>query len=284
MNNITHKLWGIVGASFILAFIFSDVDLYTSEAIQEVSKSWIQIAALAVSAGLSVAKGIRQKKAAKDLERQNVRPQARISRGTMNNIAISRQAAQEGLPEQTYNRMLDNLNLTTSSALRNNLLYSGRNVNTNAIARARNEGLSELASQDAQARDRNRSQVMRANQDLAREEREIYAAEMQQYGETANRVASLRGAGDSNIYSGIGGVLSAAASGAFNNLGGGTGLGVKATPPGANPTPSEAMSMSKAAIGEGLGNNFNSAVRSSLSGRVTLQGDNAFWRNAGRLR
>lgn len=239
----------------------------------ELQKGWIQLAALAVSTGVSIFKGIKQNKAAKDLEKLNQRPDFQISEGTKNNLALARVAANEGLPEQVYNNYLNQLNLTTSSALRNNLLYGRGNVNMNTVSRVRNEGIAELNAQDAEARRRNRRDLMDANQQLASEERKAFEWDAQQYQDRAKWAAELRQAGDENIMAGIGAGLSAVASGQL------TGTSNQASSPtqGANITSTPQMGLSARGIRGGLQDQYNRTIQDALR-RKTLVSSADLWR------
>lgn len=212
--------WIIVGLSFIAAFVFGDYDSLPKNSTYEVKGAWIQLAALAISTGISVFKGIQQKKAANKLEQGNVRPDFKISRGTLHNLALAKQSANEGLTAQTYRNAIEGLGTGVSAAMRNNLLYGRGNSNTASLVRTYNEGLNQVNEADEQARVRNRGVLMEANQNLANEEREAFKVANQNFKDTADRVSELRSAGDANIFDAAGNVLKGVASGSI--LGGKT--------------------------------------------------------------
>lgn len=215
----TTLLYILIAVSFLAGMWCSLV----SEAIPELAgtepkKGWLQIAALAVAAGMSIYKGIKQRKAAAELEKLNARPEYRVSEGTRNNLAIAKAAANEGLSAEVQNNYLNELNLGTASALRNNLLYGGGNTNTNSVVRAYNEGVNQLNAQDDAARRKNRQDLMQANEQLAEEERRAYQADMETFRDRSTMAAQLRSAGDENIAGGVGNALSTVASGTFNKV------------------------------------------------------------------
>lgn len=232
MNKITSRLlhlrglldhnigWFVVALAFTSALVFGEYRVEYPLSLHPPQKAWLPLAALAISTGMGVFKGIQQKKAANKLEQGNARPQFRISRGTMQNLALARDAANRGLGEQTYKNSIDSLNMGLTTALRNNFLYGRSGNNANTTLRAYNEGINQLAAADEQARDKNRATLMEANQNLANEEMQAFKVANENYRETAGRVADLRSAGDANIFDAVGNVLKGVASGSI--LGGKT--------------------------------------------------------------
>lgn len=292
MKFIKHKFptWENISFFIMCSLVLSSLVVGTLHAIINrdvqvttlpVQQAFVQIAALALMAGMSIAKGIKQNKQAREIEKMNIRPEYRISRGTLANIALAKQASQEGLTPATYNKNLNQLNLGFSSALQNNILYGRGNTNVNTAVRAYNEGVDNLNAADEQARVRGRQELMEANSQLAREEQNQFNWQAEGYQEKAQRAAQLRSAGDENIYSAAGTALSAVASGDVKL--GGFGGKLKATGPGAL-KPTTSMSMSKVAIGEGLASDYNKIIKDSLSSRGVVSGGQNFWKTAGTLR
>lgn len=261
MKNKIQKILGNSTYLVILVAFMSGMVHYVSNTGEyhlsrvEPQQGWIQLAALAIGAGISIWQGAKQKKAARELEKMNTRPEMRVSRGTLTNLALTQRAAEEGLPTAVSSSYLNNLRLGTATSLRNNLLYGGRNTNANSTMRTYNEGLESLASAEAEAVVRNRKDLLNANEQLAREEQNLFETQYRDYRETATNVANLRSAGNENIASGVGAGLSFVAGGGLNKT--------AATPATTTPKAAKTPDYATSTISAGLSRDWQKLVNKS---------------------
>lgn len=179
-------------------------------------------AIIGLASGLiGIGSGIFRRRKANRLERNNPYPTATVDQNLVYNANRARELAQIGLPG--YNTYLQNIGRNQAGALRI-AQTSGRPVNVASILRATNDAVAGLDIQDANARIANERLAMQQNAALAAENQRVWGwNEAQRYQELAGRVAQLRGAGQQDLWGGIGTLGQLAASGTFNNLFGGGG-------------------------------------------------------------
>lgn len=165
--------------------------------------------------------GAGQKAQANRLEKANRLPIAQVNQNIANNAALAKNLAQVGMAEQQYNNALtqqqQNLIGVLSSASR-----TGRNINVASILRQANQGTQNLNVADEQARRQNQLTSYGQNQALAQEQQRVWNWNIgNPYLKTAQQVASLRNAGNQNIFGALGGVAQMGIMGAFDDQGGG---------------------------------------------------------------
>lgn len=187
----------------------------------EVSYSWLQIAALGVSALGSVLQGASQRRQARELEAQNVRPQYTPSPQLAENRALALQQSRVGLPEQVYNNQLNQIQQNFATGLRQIGQRGNTAVNANSLVSGVNQSVQNLNALDAQARQQGTLNLMQANTALANERRGIHQDQLNQYMFNAQNIASMRRAGTQNIFGGLGMLANASAMGVFNGVGSG---------------------------------------------------------------
>lgn len=165
----------------------------------------------AIGAGLGLAnslfgigKGIFQGRKASALERSNIRPVATVNSNIVRNVGDAAIAAQTGLSDRVYNNALNQLNTGLNTGAR----QIGRMGGTASVAstlQAYNQGINNLAAQDQQAQMQNQNRLFGARTALANEEQRAWNwNEAGKYNEMAQRIANLRGAGQQNVFNGIG--------------------------------------------------------------------------------
>lgn len=181
------------------------------------------------SAIAGIFKGSSQRREARRLERDNPFPVAQVSRGLAQNLSQASQMARTGLSQEQYNNAVQNLQRAQSSGFRQAARGVPGATSIAGIVRATGDSLANVDIADAEARRQNQLLQMQARSAVAQDQIRVEDwNERQRYIDTANRVAQLRGAGDQNIWGGIGaigqmGIM--AAGGAFGGLGqGGGGL------------------------------------------------------------
>lgn len=180
--------------------------------------------ALGVSALGSLFTGISQRRKARELERQNVRPIATADPNLAYNRQLALQQARTGLPSQVYNNQLNQIQQNLGTGLRFLGQRGNLSTNVNSLVRTMNQSVANLNAMDAQARLQGVQNLMRANTALAEENRYLFNVnQLTPYMQTAQQVASLRSAGTQNIAGGFGMLGQGAMMGVFNNLGFGKG-------------------------------------------------------------
>ncbi len=145
-----------------------------------------------------------QKRRANRLEANNPFPEAQVNENLISNLTRASQLAGVGLPQEQYNRALQNIQRAQNAGLRT----ASRNGGTGSIAsivRAATDATGQLDVADANARRQNQLLEMQQAQILAQEENRVWGwNEQQRYINTANQVAQLRRAGDQNIFGSLG--------------------------------------------------------------------------------
>ena len=176
--------------------------------------------ALGISALGSILTGISQRRKARELERQNVRPVATADPNLAYNRQLALQQARTGLPSQVYNNQLNQIQQNLGTGLRFLGQRGNLSTNVNSLVRTMNQATANLNAMDAQARLQGQQNLMRANTALAEENRYLFNVnQLTPYMQTAQQVASLRRAGTQNIAGGFGMLGQGAMFGVFNNLG-----------------------------------------------------------------
>ena len=176
--------------------------------------------ALGASALWSIFTGISQRRKARELERQNVRPVATADPNLAYNRQLALQQARTGLPSQVYNNQLNQIQQNLGTGLRFLGQRGNLSTNVNSLVRTMNQSVANLNAMDAQARLQGVQNLMRANTALAEENRYLFNVnQLTPYMQTAQQVAALRSAGTQNIAGGFGMLGQGAMMGVFNNLG-----------------------------------------------------------------
>ena len=176
--------------------------------------------ALGVSALGSLFTGISQRRKARELERQNVRPVATADPNLAYNRQLALQQARTGLPSQVYNNQLNQIQQNLGTGLRFLGQRGNLSTNINSLVRTMNQSVADLNAMDAQARLQGVQNLMRANTALAEENRYLFNVnQLTPYMQTAQQVASLRRAGIQNIAGGFGMLGQGAMMGVFGNTG-----------------------------------------------------------------
>ena len=162
------------------------------------------LAAQGIGALAGLGFGLGQKRLARKLERNNKLPLTNVDPNIVNNVGLAEQMAQTGLSDRVYNNALTNLNTGLSAGTR----AIGRMGGTSSVAatlRAFNQGVNNLAAQDQAAQQSNQRLLMQQRGALAAENQRVFNwNKAQPYLAMQQRIASLRNAGNQNIFGGFG--------------------------------------------------------------------------------
>lgn len=150
--------------------------------------------------------GISQRAQARRLERNNQLPMTSVNNNILQNVAQAEQMARTGLPSQVYNNQLNQINTGLTAGLR----QVGRLGSASSVAsvlRGYNAGLGALNASDAQNMQANQRLLMQQRGLLANEQERVFNwNRAQPYLRTMQQVASLRNAGNQNIFGAIGNI------------------------------------------------------------------------------
>lgn len=153
---------------------------------------------------LGIGKGISQNRKANRLERSNEFPVAEVNERLLENLNQAEMMANTGLSQEQYNQALQNINRAQNAGLRQASRQSGTG-SIASILRSAGDSIVNLDVADAEARRQNQLLAMQQRNIVAQDETRVEDwNERQRYINTANQVAALRGAGQQNIFGGIG--------------------------------------------------------------------------------
>ena len=183
----------------------------------DLTQAWI----VPVIAGASALIGALQRNAANRMENQNPFPNAAANPNILQNVATAEQMAQTGLPGAQYSLAQQGLQRNLGGVLRQAQSMRGYGVNLPSILRQSNQAQAQLDASNSAARVANQRLLMQARTQLAGEENRVWGwNEQQRYTDIANRLASLRSAGNQNIAGSLGFLGQLYASGAWGGFGG----------------------------------------------------------------
>lgn len=149
--------------------------------------------------------GLGQRSRARRLERNNIRPVYQPNSLIAQNLADAQQIARRGLPSQIYNNQLNQMQQGLATGMRGLSRGGVTPYNVATLLSGYNRGLSNLNAMDAQAQEQNRRTLFGARQAMAQEQSRAFEInQMNPYLTTAQEVSRLRGAGDQNIFGGLG--------------------------------------------------------------------------------
>jgi hypothetical protein len=163
------------------------------------------VAALISSApaALKGIQGIFQGIKGKKMAKANVRPTYQIPTGFAKNLAEAEAEARTGLPQQQYNRALQNIQRNQSAGLRQ-IGRMGRGGSVAGLARAGMDAGVNLDVADAEARARNRQMARGYRTQLSQQELAKQAYDkFGKYEEDAAAAEALMGAGRQNVMGGL---------------------------------------------------------------------------------
>lgn len=213
-------LYASIVTLFLILSLTINPDSYPKDT--PVTQGWLPAIALGASVLGSVFQGARQRRQARELERQNVRPTYTPDTNILQNQAIAQQMARAGLPDQVYNNQMNQIQQGFSTGLRQLGSRSTTPINVNSLVRNQNQAVGNLNAADAQARQQWTGQLMQANQAVAQENRQAFNInQLQPYQQNAQNVASMRRAGTQNVFGGLGMLAQGAMMGVFGDTGSG---------------------------------------------------------------
>lgn len=182
----------------------------------------------AVSLGVGVVKGISASKQANALQNQP-RPTYQIPQEYKDNLAIAKNMAQIGLPQQQYNNQLNSINQNQAGAI--GALSNSANPGGGlaSIIRAGNDATGRLNAADAGARMANQKYAIGVAGQLGNQKlQQQQYNQFDRYSEDFNRAQALRGASNSDWQNAVNGA-SSVAGGLASTYGGGLGYSKGAT-------------------------------------------------------
>lgn len=148
--------------------------------------------------------GVSQRVRARRLERNNIRPTYRPNSLIGQNLADAQAMARRGLPSEVYNAQLNQMEQGLSTGMRGLSRGATNAFNVARLLSGYNSNLMNLNAMDAQARMQNQRQLFGAREAMAGEQRRAFEInQLQPYQQTRQEIASLRRAGDQNIFGGL---------------------------------------------------------------------------------
>jgi hypothetical protein len=167
----------------------------------------------AASLGYGIYKDVSQTKQANDIAANNPRPTYQIPQEYRDNVAMAKQMAQIGLPQQQYNNQINGINQNNASAI--SALNGSANPGANlaSILRGSNAAIGNLNAQDASARTANQKYAIGLNaqlggQQLAKQQYDKF----DKYTENFNQEQALKGAANQNLQNSVNGASQLAGS------------------------------------------------------------------------
>lgn len=168
-----------------------------------VAAAAIAAGAAGASAVFGIGNGISQKIKANRLEKNNIRPIDKVNNNFLQNTAQAEQMARGGLASRVYNNAMGGLDTGLTAGLR----QIGRSGGVGSIAstlRAYGAGVNNLNAQDQAAQLQNQRLLMQQRGMLGQEQQRVFQFnKVNPFMERAQQVASLRNAGNQNIFGGI---------------------------------------------------------------------------------
>lgn len=148
--------------------------------------------------------GSSQRRRARRLERQNVFTPYQENTLLQQNLLDAERRRSIGLPMQVYNNQLSQLQFGLSTGLRSLSRGASTPFNVATLLGGYNRGIQNLNALDAQQMAQNEQQVRQARTSVAQDQRYAYNVNyLQPYMQTRQEIASLRGAGNQNIFGGL---------------------------------------------------------------------------------
>lgn len=166
--------------------------------------------------------GIGQKIQARNLEKRNKLPIATVNANIAKNAAIANNMANVGIAGQQYANARNQQDQNLANVL-NVASRTGRNIPLAGIIRQADLSTANLNARDEAARMDNQRLAFQQNANLANEENRVWNWNFAQpYLRTAQQVASLRNAGNQNIFGGLSSITQMGANGMFGGNSGGS--------------------------------------------------------------
>lgn len=160
--------------------------------------------ALAAAAAPSLIKGIGGLfgiGAGKRRARRNIRPVAEVNENYLKNVALAENMGRTGLPQQQYNRSLQNIGRNQASAFNTLSRSANPSAGINSLLRSSNDAVLNLDVQDANARLNNQRFAFGQRANLAQDQQRVFNwNKIAKYNEEAQAAAEQIGAGRQNSF------------------------------------------------------------------------------------
>jgi hypothetical protein len=180
--------------------------------------SWIATGIAAAGAISQFASGASQRSAAKKDAKGNIRPSFTIPKEWFDNENLAETQAQYGLTAPALDYYTTQSQRGLSSGL-DAALRSGGSVNTlSGLYDGYNDGINKIAAEDAQLKNQNIINLIKAKSDLGNEREKAWTLNYYEpYKDRAKADTAQEAAGTQTMYNGISGLASAVAAGSQSN-------------------------------------------------------------------
>lgn len=183
----------------------------------------------AASLGIGVAKGISASHQANEIAKNNPRPTYQIPDEYKQNLAMAKQMAQIGIPQQAYNNQVNAINQSQAGAVGALAQSANPGGGLAGIVRAGNNANDQLNARDANARIAGEKGVLAANNAIANQKLQAQQYNsFDKYSEDFNRSQALKSASNTDWQNAFNGA-SSLASGLAKNYQNGGGIGATGT-------------------------------------------------------
>lgn len=164
----------------------------------------IMAAASLLSGGLSMLKGGRQKREAREMAAKNARPDMPIPAAVLEAQKLAKSMALEGMPSEQYTKGLKNIDRSGTNALRSATDRRGGLMSVGNVQAQQNDALQNLAVTDANMRQQNQRALINNTNQLGRYQQNAWDwNKRQKFQETAAAARALMGAGNANFNQGL---------------------------------------------------------------------------------
>lgn len=106
--------------------------------------------------------------------RRNIRPTAEVNENYLKNVALAEQMGRTGLPQEQYNRSLQNIGRNQSTALTSLSRSANPTAGLQGLLRASNDAVMGLDAQDAGARLNNQRFAFGQRNNLAQDQQRVW--------------------------------------------------------------------------------------------------------------
>lgn len=132
--------------------------------------------------------------------KNNIRPVAEVNENYLKNVSLAENMGRVGLPQQQYNRGLQNIGRNQSVALNSLSRSANPSAGVNSLLRASNDAVLGLDVQDANARLNNQRFAFGQRNNLAQDQQRVWNWNRRdRFLEEANAAGQQIGAGKQNL-------------------------------------------------------------------------------------
>lgn len=173
--------------------------------------AWVGLAGTAVSAGMSLIKSGKQKRQAKELEKNNVRPSEDIPEGVKKAMQIAENASLQGIPDAQKAQIQQQIDRGAVGAMKVATDRKGGVDAAGAVQQGVNDAQLKLGADDAASRVANIHNLQSQSNMLGQWQDKVWDYNnRQKYEENAAAIRALNGASQENSNEGLDSLLSGA--------------------------------------------------------------------------